>query len=505
MTTLDRLEQVGEATVVGLRALLAELQDIDFMPPWEVPGKIVGIVSEVLSLVANPPEPSPETIEDARAAWRQVDQRVDAAVTDLGAVRTDTTPAVWAGEAGTAFRSSVTQATTRIETIATAATAVDTALVALVTPMTEARRRHGDGQALVAEHLEISWSDLTPWGLADYLRGVAGAVIGGVQELIGAYEDADAAVETAETEIRAAVDCIDLPSHLPGGHSAVDVVNGWDDDRGPLSGTALDRYDAAYAALTPEQRAAVDAALAAAGSDLERAYILQAVASGMSGETLDNYVAHLATMDRDEIEDLDPLTQQGSALVQPDQTTCGSSSLVMAKMLNDPAYALWMQTGYDPATGETDDRSFAERFGDESLAMHDRTNAATDRDGDRQQEWPDFLGTAPWGVSNEMSADGGSGVPGTEYGSDVVNPLSPGDSYDAIQAANESGHAVPLYVGDQWSPRHVVLVTGTDGDDLTIFDPADGRTTTVSRADFEAGTLGVSGWDQPWVGVVPQG
>lgn len=505
--SVAQLEQAGEAIVVSLRALLAELQDIDFWPPWDVPGEIVGIVSQVVGLVVDPPEPSPEAVEDTRAAWRQIEQRVTAGVDDLDSARTAVTTSVWEGTSGDAFRSSVDEAGTRIRTVATAAAAVDTTLVTLGDAMTAARARHAEGQALVSPHLHLSWSSMTPWGLADLLRGIVADVITGVQELIGAYSDADEALTVAAHAVRAAVDEITLPTRLPqvDGLSVVDIVNAWDDDRGPLAGPTLETYDDAYDALTPAQQAEVDAALAGADSDLERAHIMQAVAAGMTGATLTNYVRHLAGMQRDEIEDLDPLGHPGTAVTQPDQTTCGSSSLVMAKMLNDPAYALWMQTGYDPATGETDDRSFDERFRDESLAMHDRTNAATDRDGDAQQQWPDFLGTAPWGVSNEMSADGGSGVPGTEYGSDIVNPLSPGDSYDAIQGASEDGHAVPLYVGDQWSPRHVVLVTGTDGDDLRIYDPASGTSTTVTREDFENGDLGVSGWDQPWVGVVPQG
>ncbi|MFW6775594.1 hypothetical protein ACOACO_15025 [Nocardioides sp. CPCC 205120] len=505
--TVDRLEQAGEAVVVALRSLLAQLQGIDFFPPWDVPGKVVGIVSEVVGLVADPPEPAPEAVEDARAAWRQIDTRVGSAVDDLDSAAAAVTPAIWQGGSGDAFRSSVAEAGTRIGTVATAAGAVDTTLATLGEAMTAARARHAEGQAMVSPHLEITWSDMTPWGLADLLRGIVAEVVAGVEELIGAYSDAGDALTAAAQAVRAAVDEITLPSRLPqvDGLSAIDVVNAWDDDRGPLAGPTLDRYADAYAALTPAQQAEVDAALAAADSDLERAHVLQAVAAGMTGGTLTNYLAHLAGMDRAEIEGLDPLGHPSTSLTQPDPTTCGSSSLVMAKMLNDPAYAMWMQTGFDPVTGETDDRSFDERFRDESLAMHERTNAATDRDGDPQQQWPDFLGTAPWGAANEMSADGGSGVPGTEYGSAVVDPLSPGESYDAIQQGVEDGHAVPLFVGNQWSPRHVVLVTGTDGDDLAIYDPATGRESTVSRADFENGELGISGWDQAWVGVVPQG
>lgn len=499
-----------------LRSILARLQDIDFWPPWDLAGEIVDLVASAVNVAVNPPDPSPDAVEDARAAWRQVDQRTDGAVDDLEAVPGAVPVSTWEGESASAFRSSVREARQRIATIAEATAAIDPALVTLGEAMGEARAKHADARARLTPHLSISWGNLTPWGLVDLLRGIVGDVIAAVEDLIGAYEDAAAALTTADQVVRTAVDGIELPTRLPGGVSPVDVVNAWDDDRGPLGGSTLEAYDDAYAALTPQQRAEIDAALAAADSDLERAYILQAVASGMSGTTLANYVDHLATMTRDEIEDLDPLEhatrtydpttgEYTSPYEQPDSTTCGSSTLVMSRMLNDPAYALWMETGYDPATGQTDGRTPAERFADEALAMHDRTNGLLDRDGNPQLPYPQQIGTWPWNLANEMNAGEGSGVPGAEYGVDIVDPDRPDSTYDAIQHASEDGHAVPFYVGDDHIARHIVLVTGTDGDDLEIYDPASGDTYTVTRQQFTDGELGVAGWDQAWFGVVPTG
>ena len=175
----------------------------------------------------------------------------------------------------------------------------------------------------------------------------------------------------------------------------------------------------------------------------------------------------------------------------------------MSRMLNDPAYALWMETGYDPETGLTDTRTPEQRFADESLAMHDRTNSVTDRDGDLQFPWPEAAGTQPWAVANEMSSGGGSGVPGTDYEVQTVAPSDRGDTYDHIASSVEDGHTVPLYVGDSTRPGHVVLVTGSDSDSLTIYDPASGQEQTISRDDFTSGDLGVSGWDEPWFAVTP--
>jgi hypothetical protein len=330
---------------------------------------------------------------------------------------------------------------------------------------------------------------------------VVEGVVHAIREAIGAYVDARDAIHVARNAIRSAMDDIDLPDHLPDGISPVSLVNGWEDEDGPLSGSALAGYEEALAKLGPAEQQAVRDALAGARSDEERAWILAGVASGLSGTALANYLARLHTMSRSEIDALDPPTD--GSYSQPDQTTCGSSSLVMSRMLNDPAHALWMETGYDPATGTTDPRTPEQRFADESLEMHDRTNSIKDRDGDLQFPWPEAAGTQPWAVAAEMSSEGGSGVPGTDYEVQTVSPSDRGDTYDRIADSVEGGHNVPLYIGDTTRPGHVVLVTGSTGDTLTIFDPASGHEQTVSRDDFTSGDLGVSGWDEPWFAVTP--
>ena len=207
-------------------------------------------------------------------------------------------------------------------------------------------------------------------------------------------------------------------------------------------------------------------------------------------------------MSPSELDDLDPPTD--GSYEQPDQTTCGSSSLVMSRMLNDPAYALWMETGYDPETGQTDPRTPEQRFADESLAMHDRTNSMKDRDGDLQFPWPEAAGTQPWAVANEMSSRRRQRR--ARHATTRCRPsrrATGATTYDRIADSVEGGHNVPLYIGDTTRPGHVVLVTGSTGDTLTIFDPASGHEQTVSRDDFTSGDLGVSGWDEPWFAVTP--
>ena len=494
--------------VSDLRGVLADVQDLDLWPPWDAAQTLVDLVARAVAIATQPPSPDPEDVRDATAAWRMIAADADAAVADLERVTEAITPAVWEGQTGNAVRASTGRLTTRSETIGPAARGVEQALTTLATAMTEARSRHGQADDQLRDNLHLSWGDLWPWELVDWLRGVVEGVVHAIEEAIGAYSDAARAVRAAERDIVAAMDEIDLPDHLPDspGISAVSVVNGWDDDRGPLEGSTLARYDDAYDALSPAQQQAVRDALAAAGSDQERAQIMAGVAAGLTGAGLTRYVDRLGELTPAQLRDLDPTRTDDGTFTQPDQTTCGSSTLVMSRMRNDPAYAMWILTGYDPETGETapPGQTAADRFAEESLAMHDRTNSPTDRDGDLQLPWPAAIGTQPWALANEMSADGGSGVPGTEYDVRVADPDDRGAHFDEIAAASEDGHTVPLYIGDTTRPGHVVLVTGGENGTLTIFEPANGETVTVSRDDFVNGDLGVAGWDEPWFAVTPR-
>ena len=195
----------------------------------------------------------------------------------------------------------------------------------------------------------------------------------------------------------------------------------------------------------------------------------------------------------------------GDQFRQPDQTTCGSSSLVMAKMINTPEYgsSVLGQTGGDTDVA-VDPDAVEQRFDQAVLAMHTVTGSWKDSAGTWQLPWPAQLGTAPWAVARQMGATGGSGVPGTSYRSHLVNPLDPTNSYTAVAAAVDAGQCVPLFIGNDVMARHIVLVTGhTDDDDLSIYDPSCGQWVTATRAGFVGNTIGIAGWGQPWITVLP--
>ncbi|HXH78874.1 hypothetical protein [Nocardioides sp.] len=234
------------------------------------------------------------------------------------------------------------------------------------------------------------------------------------------------------------------------------------------------------------------------------ALVQRAQASGLRGEALQRYADRLGQLTPERIAALDPARFRGADAVQPDGTTCGSSSLVMSRMVNNPGYAMSVLTGYDPVTGQTTGGTPRDRFAAESLAMHERTNAWNDRDGNFNPAWPMGLGTHPNDVAREMSAGGGSGVPGTTYEVDFVRLDDRGASFDSMSSAAQAGHTVPVFVGSPGLPRHVVLVTGAESGALTFYEPGEGRTVTVTREQWLNDSSHLGGWDQPWAIVVPR-
>lgn len=169
-------------------------------------------------------------------------------------------------------------------------------------------------------------------------------------------------------------------------------------------------------------------------------------------------------------------------LRQPDRTSCGSSVLVMLRMLRDPAYAESVLTAPDPVA----------TFGDAALATRRRTNGAVDRFGRLQLPWPESLGTRPAALVHEV----GGGLVNR-----VVDPAHPDRAYDALVRA---GEPIVLFVGEGSWMQHIVLVTGATAESLTVYDPAGGREVVRTRAAFEDDHLDLGGWPQPWLVLLPR-
>jgi len=173
-------------------------------------------------------------------------------------------------------------------------------------------------------------------------------------------------------------------------------------------------------------------------------------------------------------------------LRQPDQQSCGAATLVMARTIMDPAYAETIAAG----TG-----SIGQRWGAEVLATHRRTTGTRDARGANQLPWPMQLGTPPWAVANELAAR-----TGLSWRARPVPPWARDTALAQVRSAART-RPVPLYVGNTWLPRHVVLVLDAE---LHTYEPSGGRVEQIDPDDFTRGSLDLGGWSRPWFTVLPR-
>ncbi len=166
-------------------------------------------------------------------------------------------------------------------------------------------------------------------------------------------------------------------------------------------------------------------------------------------------------------------------LTQPDQRSCGPSSVVAAHILLDPAYR--------PAAFSTD-----------VLALHRQLTSASYA-GRAQLPWPSALGTPPWAVARAMQS-----FSGLAYRTRVVRFGARDADFAALVSALTGGRPCPLYVGSTWLPRHVVLAVEPSADGVRVYNPGRGSIDELTRSSFLAGELTIFGrWRHPWFAVLP--
>jgi hypothetical protein len=170
-------------------------------------------------------------------------------------------------------------------------------------------------------------------------------------------------------------------------------------------------------------------------------------------------------------------------LVQPDQRSCGAACLVAAQGLRDAGYRAKV--------------SDAASFRAEVLTMHARVTSSVDVAGRVQPPWPRALGTPPWAVANQLA-----GTSGTSHRSVPVRWRDGDAAYEGLVGLPQPA---ALYVGNEWLPRHVVLVLEGTDTRLRVYEPASGRVVSVDRDRFVDHDLALGGWDTRWFSVVPGG
>lgn len=203
--------------------------------------------------------------------------------------------------------------------------------------------------------------------------------------------------------------------------------------------------------------------------------------------------------------------------MQQSSTTCGSACLTVARMLVDPGFARWVRFGLghdadaDDADAGRGDADAApgpdgqkQRFAAHERLVAGRTNGLIGAGGRVQLPWPRALGTPPWGARGELEY--GAAEPGADY--DISWFRLAGRprlerAYAGLLARAHDGRPVLLYIGNAWTPRHVVLVMPPTGGDAApdVYEPSAGRVLSLPREGFVTRRLRLAGWDVPWAAV----
>ena len=179
---------------------------------------------------------------------------------------------------------------------------------------------------------------------------------------------------------------------------------------------------------------------------------------------------------------------------QPDQLSCGATAGVVAAALLDSSLAEALRQAPD-------------RFRTEVLDLHRRLTGLRGADGSPQVPWPRALGTPPWALERHLGA-----VTGRPQQVRLLRGPAGRETRTRMARALEEGAPVAVYVGNAWTPRHVLLavprtVPGSTRTakppDVALYDPASGRVRREELGPDGSDRL-AHGWKVPWFAVVPR-
>lgn len=445
------------------------------------PVTVIEVLIELPHILAVPPPGDPAELLFLSDSFATAGNDIAPLVADVRTIAASKLPEIWKGDGGAAA-ARVVSATADL--MSTAQPAFAKAANALTDYAGKVRR-------LVAEHgrLRDELSHLSITDPVGSLETIAG-VIAGCQSVYQRSLDAADEVRGRLADVAGAARAAAAWQGGTRPDQAVVLADTWVGtagvDNGILTPDQLRLAGQLRAALPPDQRARLDALLAQASTDEERAYLLKAFAAGHSVDDLVAFDAQIHGR-ADLTGRLSPVNPDSSGgtmlrwvdangnlhqvpLKQIDETSCGSNSILIARLLTDPIYAMQFTAG-NPG----DDSVVIDRLRREEQRIHDSTNWL----------WPESLGTPPWGLSHEMDKTG------TDYGWHLVDDTDPRSVDPAMRAAvtaADQGHPVPVLIGGG-VPRHYVLLVGHDGDNLVFYDPGDGGVKQVPASDFLDGHM----------------
>ena len=272
------------------------------------------------------------------------------------------------------------------------------------------------------------------------------------------------------------------------------------DDNLILTADAATRASGRLDQLDPAERGRFDTLLSGAQSAEERAYLLQALASGRSIAEIERFAVMIHRHGNDPEwlrAHLTPASTQlgpafanhrtdvdfdGRAWTQGTAPTCVAGAAILARARVDPIYALELTTGGHPDDPDFDSGdAFADRFRDEQDRVYHEgrppgADAAGDPGGIRDNGKDDV-------VNHELG-----GPTGRQYAVLDINSVDGRrDALPTIEHNVDLGVPISFGVNDG-TTAHELVIVGHDGDRLQIYNPW-GYTVWVDESAFVDGHL----------------
>lgn len=465
----------------------------------------------------------PDAIDGYASAYRCMNVALARADTDLDRVQTNV-PAVWQGDAATeavaALRATQSLFEQSAPAMRQAAGLLDDYADELRRLKRELAGHREDLNEVVRELdsvLDVArnvWDTVWPFdnggGLAQEVAKAVRAVSGAIrvfEDLAGA-EDAlrrglrDVAGKARAGAVRSShVDAFDAVLLANAG-----IDGSAREENGILTTAQLARAAELMGQLSEADRARMQALLEGAGSEYERAYLMKALAAGRPVDDIAAFAGLIHGKSdawlREQLSLVNPgasgAVTYGNPPVPVNQyngTTCGSTSIMIARAMNDPIYAMSLTT--DASGNPLNADQFGDRIAQEEERIHNLTDPS----------WRHDIGTMPWGMADELNRN--RDALGAEYDWRWVDDTDAGSVNPALDdavAAVDAGHPVPVLIGEHVPtgvPRHYVLLVGHEGDQLVFYDPS-GRMVRVSESDFRDGNMSAMGYDHVQGVVTPR-
>jgi hypothetical protein len=460
----------------------------ELLGPW-VPGvdadaAALRQLNQVVDQALQVELPASDPVRVGRAGWRcrRAAGEVEQAGDDLDRLRRDRLPQVRTGEVAEVAQRRMAATAARAQRAGEVLRRAAAGLDELSDGLGQARQRFSRardqlaGTRAVANQAGVS-------AVGDYRRQCADRI----DEMAAAYAHHEEVCARAAGLLR---DCAGQATA-----SGLDTTVLTSTQRLQLAGAAdamgavLTASDSTRAAarleeMSPPQRAEFQDLLDAAGSGLERAWITKALAVGHGVAALTGFAEAIRGRDQSWLQDrlrpLDPdrfdsprrggpnfNTWMGADLRQAAANTCGSLSLLVARAIHDPVYALELAA----------EDGMPERLAAEEQRILDETNQWRGRLG-----WPEGLGTWPAGAASYLSEHTGVAHEVT-WDLTGSGPQQTMDNVADAVAGASAGNPSLLLIGDAYPDHYVMVIGHDDNGDVLVYNSW-GNVATVPAAQL---------------------